>query len=267
MQADRALPDAGALPGGVVAAAVEHHLVGVHIGVVVRHRDRERVVVDLARHEVADHEPVAREHLVHRRWLVHPPRDRLEVRHVERVRVEAPVPAHHVEGVCRVDVPGAGDPPAPPVLHQHLHVLRRFRAIHEERLGRAVQVALAVGRVLQELPEPGEVALGRRDVGVRLDCVEPKRFGPDRHPAVGGGPGQQHVVALPGGERSEDGLDDRTAGLDVHALVADRVAVERARLPRDDVGDAHVGVAEHEPPPGHGVQRPSSPRRGTGRAA
>ena len=56
VQRHRALPDARALARLVVAAAVEHHLVGVDVRVVVRHRDRQRVVVDLARHEVADDE-------------------------------------------------------------------------------------------------------------------------------------------------------------------------------------------------------------------
>ncbi len=53
---DRADADPGALAGLVVAVDVEHDLVGVDVGVVVGHRDRQRVVVDLARHEVADHE-------------------------------------------------------------------------------------------------------------------------------------------------------------------------------------------------------------------
>ena len=43
----------------------------------------------------------------------------------------------------------------------------------DERLARAVQVALAVRRVLEELAEPRQVALRRRDVGVGLDRVEP----------------------------------------------------------------------------------------------
>src|SRR3712207_7549981 len=46
----------------------------------------------------------------------------------------------------------------------------------------------------------------------------------------------------------EHRLDDAGAGLDVDALVAARVAVERAGLAGHDVGDPHVGVAEHDPP-------------------
>ena len=98
---DRALADARALAGLVVAVDVEHDLVGVDVRVVVGHRDRQRVVVDLARHEVADDEVVALEDLVHRRRLVHPAGDRLEVGDVERVRVQAAVPADDVERVLR----------------------------------------------------------------------------------------------------------------------------------------------------------------------
>src|SRR5690606_36544520 len=48
VQQDRALLDPGAAPRLVVAAGVEQHLVGVDVVVVVRHRDRQRVVVDLS---------------------------------------------------------------------------------------------------------------------------------------------------------------------------------------------------------------------------
>ena len=162
----------GALAGLVVAADVEHHLVAVDVRVVVRHRDRQRVVVDLARQEVADHEVVALEDLVHRRRLVHLAGDRHVVVDVERVGVEAAVPADHVERVGRVGHPGADDAGAGAVLDQHLDVV----ALGEERLGRAVQVALAVRRVLEELPVAGQVALRRRDVAVRLDRVELARL-------------------------------------------------------------------------------------------
>ena len=113
VQGDRALADAGALAGLVVAVDVEHDLVGVDVGVVVGHRDRQRVVVDLARHEVADHEVVALEDLVHRRRLVDAAGDRLEVGDVEGVGVEAAVPADDVERVLRDDVDRAGQAAGP----------------------------------------------------------------------------------------------------------------------------------------------------------
>src|SRR3954449_5015329 len=99
VQRDRALPDARALAGLVVPVDVEHDLVGVDVGVVVGHRYRERVVVDLPGHEVADDEVLRLEDLVHRRRLMDAAGDRLEVGDVERVGVEAAVPAHDVEGV------------------------------------------------------------------------------------------------------------------------------------------------------------------------
>ena len=171
VQRDRPEADARALARLVVAADVEHHLVAVDVGVVVGHRDRLLVVVDLARAEVADHEVGALEDLVHRRRLVHLAGDRHEVLDVERVGVEAAVPADDVERVRGVGQPGADDArrAVAAVLDEHLDV----GAVLDERLLRAVQVALAVRRVLEELAEAGEVALGRRDVAVRLDGVEP----------------------------------------------------------------------------------------------
>src|SRR3954462_7417521 len=56
VQRHRPLPDARTLARLVVAVDVEHDLVGVHVGVVVGHRDSERVVVNLPRDEVADDE-------------------------------------------------------------------------------------------------------------------------------------------------------------------------------------------------------------------
>ncbi len=93
---------------------------------VVGDRHRERVVVDLARDEVADDEAVRLEHLVHRRRLVHAARDRLEVADVERVRVQAAVPAHDVERVLGHDVhrPGQTARTPPAVLDPDLDVGR-----------------------------------------------------------------------------------------------------------------------------------------------
>ena len=128
------LADAAALAGLVVAGDVEHDLVAVHVRVVVRHRHGQRVVVDLARHEVADHEVPALEDLVHRRRLVDPAGDRLVVLDVERVRVHAAVPADHVERVGGVHDDAAHDPvrAVAAVLGVHLDV----GALDEQRLGR-----------------------------------------------------------------------------------------------------------------------------------
>jgi hypothetical protein len=111
------------------------------------------------------------------------------------------------------------------VLDQHLDVAA---ALHQW-LGGAVQVALAVRRVLEELAVAGEVALRRRDVAVRLDRVEPQRGAVRRrrHPPVRGRPRDHHVVTGVDLEMAEDRLDGGRAALDVDHLVADGVAVER----------------------------------------
>ena len=249
VQGDRADVDPRALARLVVASDVEHHLVAVDVRVVVRHRDRQRVVVHLAWQEVADHEVVALEDLVHRRRLVDLAGDGHVVVDVEGVRVQTAVPADHVQRMGRTGHPGADDAGAGAVLDQDLDVL----ALDEQRTDRPVQVALAVRRVLEQLPVAREVALGRRDVAVGLDRVEPA--GLRRQPAVGGGTGQQHVVTAPVGERPEDRLHGPTARLDVDALVTDRVAVERRGLgPGDHVGDADVVVGQDEPTAGDRVR-------------
>ncbi len=253
VQRDRPDPDAGALARLVVPGDVEHHLVGVDVRVVVGHRDGERVVVDLAGHEVADHEVVALEDLVHRRRLVHPAGDRLEVRDVEDVRVEAPVPSDHVERVLRQDVHRAGQPSAragtgAAVLDVDLHV----GPLHLAGRGRHPQVPLAVRRVLEQLPEPGQVAAWRRDVAVALDRVEAQRL-PRHHPAVRGGARDDRVVTRADLEIPEDRLQPPLPGLDEGALVTGGVAVVGRGAPGDHIAQPHVAVAEQQPAAGHRV--------------
>ena len=89
-----------------VAFHVVDDFVGIDVGVVVRRRNRERVVVEQARHERAHHEARAVERLMHRRRLMHAAGDRLEVVDVERERPQVTVPADDVERVVRVDVAG-----------------------------------------------------------------------------------------------------------------------------------------------------------------
>src|SRR3546814_13074748 len=79
-----------------------HHLVAVDVGVVVGNGHRYWVVVDLAGDEVADHEVVALEDLVSRGRLVDLAGDRHVVLDVERVWVEAAVPADDIERVVGI---------------------------------------------------------------------------------------------------------------------------------------------------------------------
>jgi hypothetical protein len=220
--------------------------------VVVRDRDRQRVVVDLARDEVADDEVVALEDLVHRRRLVHLAGDRHVVVDVERVRIQTAVPADDVERVMRAHVDRAGEPgrAGAAMLQKDLDI-----ATFDKRwLGRAVQIALAVRRVFEQLTELRQIAANRRDVRIRLDAVgaDTVRTG---QPPVRRRARQQDVVALACVECAEHGFDHRRAGFDVDALVADRVPVQRGGLPGPHVRDADVVVAEDEPAPGDDVGR------------
>ena len=114
---------------------------------------------------------------------------------------------------------------------------------------RGAQVALAVRRVLEQLPEPRQVALRWRDVRVGLDAVDPQRLAlATGQPAVRRRARDDDVVAGPDVEGAEDRLDPRGAPLDEQALVADPVAVQGRRRAGDDVRDADVAVAEHEAP-------------------
>src|SRR6185503_6339752 len=106
--------------------------------------DRERVVVELPRHERADDEVARLERLVDGRWLVDPPGDRLEVADVEPERPEIAVPADDVERVVAIVV--GRDPIRRADVDDEIAVLR-------DRRGelRRMEVALAVRRVLEEL--------------------------------------------------------------------------------------------------------------------
>ncbi len=109
--------------------------------------------------------------------------------------------------------------------------------------------------MLEDLAVLRQPALKRRDVAVGLNRVHPQGLPAGRHPPVGGGPGKDDVVAGVHVEVAEDGLDRRRPALDEDALVTGRVAVERRGLTGDDVGQPHVGVGQHQPPAGHGVDR------------
>ena len=90
---------------------------------------------------------------------------------------------------------------------------------------------------------------------VGLDAVGAQRVlgGALGDPPVRRRPRDDDVVALADVERAEHRLDPRPAALDVDALVADPVAVPRARRAGHGIRDAHVAVAEHEPASGDDV--------------
>src|SRR3954469_16696277 len=160
MERDRAHLDA--LPRAEVAGDVIDHLLGLQVRVVVRDRHRERVEVELARAERADDEVLPLEGLVRGRRLVDSARDRLEVVDRERPWVEVAVPADDVEGVVVEDVRLVAAADAN--LDRELALLA-VRA----QLRRRMDVAVVVGRALQELPVLVPVAAGYLDQARRLE--------------------------------------------------------------------------------------------------
>ena len=164
-------------------------------------------------------------------------------------------------------VPASPDSPVAAVLDEHLgHLVGRLTdVLGQQRRHRHAQVALAVRRVLEEL---AVLATGSAEAATMWElhsmAMHPQRLvrGRCRDPAVGRRPRDHHVVAPTDLQRTEHGLDAGAAALDVHALVADRVAVPRAGLGRHDVAEPHVLVAQQQPPAGHRVRaRRPPPRR------
>jgi hypothetical protein len=230
------------------------------------------VIVDLARHEVADDEVVALEDLMNRRWLVlHATGDRLEVSDVERVRVQTTVPAADIERVVGVGVDSGAYPvrPVAPVLD--VHVCRFIAAgaggLCQQRALWQSQVTFAVGSVFEQLAVPAQIALGRSDVRVRLDAVGAQRLLAHRYPTVGGRPWNDQVVATGHVERTKDRLDLGAAPLDEDALVTYSIAIERTWRVSHDVGDPHIAVAQNKPAAGHRVNAPARRHRQRGRGA
>jgi hypothetical protein len=236
MVRDRSDPDAGSGAAHEVACRIEQHLVAVDVGVVVRHLHRLRMEVEVARNERADHETRALEGLVHGRRLVDEPDDRLEVVDRQCVRPQTAVPPHHVERMVAVDV--AAQPAGRP--HDYLDIV----AVDEQRLGRAAQVTLAVGRALQELSVGAEVLARRSDVAAPgLDHEHLGGAFVD-HPSVGRRRGHDDVVAGRDVERPERRLEPRPTRLNERHLVTERCAVQRARRAGAGDGDGHVTVGE-----------------------
>src|SRR5207302_10797101 len=114
------------------------------IRMVVRDRNGERVEVELARTEGADHEVPTGEGLVRGRRLVDAAGDRLEVVDRERPRIEIAVPADDVERVVVEQIRLV------PAANAHLH---RELALLADRsqLERRVDVAVVVRRALDDL--------------------------------------------------------------------------------------------------------------------
>src|SRR5262249_14937466 len=145
-----------------------------------------------------------------------------EVGDVERIRIQAAVPADDVERVVRVRKRGE---PAP-VADDDRNVV----ALGEKRSSHRTQVALAIRCVLEELASLRQVALRRPDVPAGLDA--PRR---DRNPYLLSGLGKlalnisardDHIIAVHRVDGAVDRLESERAVLQVDGFIADRVAVQ-----------------------------------------
>jgi hypothetical protein len=172
-----------------------------------------------------------------------PPGDRFEIVDGQLVGIEAAVPTHDVEGMVGVGV--VGQPVA--LAHQHLAGTGRLVATGEEGLFGPVQVAFAVGAVLEELAGRRQVARRRADVAPGLDDQRVHRLATRLdHPAVRRAGGDHHVVARVAFERPEDRVEAGAALPHVDDLVAGGVAVQTARLGGLRREQPHVGVGQEQ---------------------
>ena len=221
---------------------------------VVRNHDRLRMEVERTRAERADHEVVRLEGLVRRRRHVVLADDRAEVVDVEAVRVVAAVPADDIERVVAVAV--------------RVHLVAALDAnlelallVEGHRHLRQAQVALAVGRVLEELRGLlRHVARRRQDVRAvhALDQQEASRRlargGLVEHHAVDRALRDHDVVLRPELQRAEHGVDHARSEVDEEALVGRRVLeVVLHRLRRNADADLDIVVAKQHGAAGDGV--------------
>ena len=161
--------------------------------------------------------------------------------------VDAAVPADDVERMPGVGRNGAAERSVMgPVANDDIDVV----ALDEHRFGRAAQVALAVRRVLEELPFRRQVAARRARCG-RRPRSRSSGPGSDR-PEPNGGPARgarrrsrrRSTASGPKAvSRTSDPDSTKTQ------LVADCVAVQRRCSATDDVRQAHVGVGQQQPSP------------------
>jgi hypothetical protein len=194
-----------------VAIHIVEHLVAVDVAVVVGRRDGQRVVIVQARHERADDEVVRLEGLVHRRRLVYPPGDGLEIVDGKSVGVEVAIPAHQIEGVVevvvRIDAVLLLD------VEEELALL-----VVGLQILRLADVALAEGRVLLQLAEGVAVALGRDYRAVRLDD-EQAVVGAVEFELIDGAARHHHIIAVFERHRAVHGAQPAAALMDEDDLV------------------------------------------------
>jgi hypothetical protein len=221
-----------------VAVDVVDELLGLQVGVVVGQRHRERIPVEVARAERADHEARPLEGLVDGRRLVQAAGLRLEVVDVEAVRIDVAVPPDDVE---RVVIQDEALQPAP---RAHDQLVRSGLAVGLQRR-RRVEVALGERRVLQQLAVAVAIAARRLDLAGRVERQPGLRTAVHPHP-VGRAARDHDIVVARVGQRPEDRLHGARSLVDEQHLVALAVAIEGVELLRRLAdGDLNV-VVEHQ---------------------
>ncbi len=213
-------PEFNSLPAHELARRVVQHLVRIHVAVIVRCRNRLGVKIVRPRTERADDEAIALKSLMHRRRLVNPANDRLEIPDVERPRVEVSIPSNDVEWVVIEN-----DLVDPVIL---LDVQREiaFFVVRGE-LHRPTDVALGVRGTLHELTKIVSVAGRGADVASALDHKKLRLLPVQVHlVSVENAPVNYEIVTLAVREVSVDRLQHTGALADVHQLIALGISIE-----------------------------------------
>ena len=81
-----------------VAVDVVEHLVAIDVAMVIGNGNRERMIIQLARHKRADDEVGPLEGLMHWRRLMDAPGNRLKIGNIEDPGILAAIPANGIDG-------------------------------------------------------------------------------------------------------------------------------------------------------------------------
>ncbi len=144
-----------------VPVHVVEHLIAVDVAVIVGCGDGFGVIVVEPWAERTHDKGITFEGLMHGGRLMHTSCYRLEIVDAEGVGIVVTVPGHHIEGVRGIDEL------VHRVLLLHLDEELTLLIVRFE-IGWPADVALTEGRMLQQLPEPVAVALGRVHRAVAL---------------------------------------------------------------------------------------------------
>ncbi len=197
---------------------VVQNFFGINVGVVVRRRNGEGVVIVEAWAKTANHKAFAFKGLVNRGRLMNAAGDGFKIIDTETVREIIPVVAHYIKGVT-----GIGDR-----MQDALFADFDFKGalgIVGFQLGGEFVIPFAIGRMFQQLPEPVAVALGGVEgiVGfqVQKPVVVTVKFKTMNHP-----PGNQEVIAFFEGNVPQLGSKGARSAVDKNQFIGVRVFVK-----------------------------------------